>query len=69
MGSFMGRANQYKQLVMALYCKLPTIGKQIPTFPLYYQEFEPQTSEVGGEGIKTMTSLAPLTDPRYWSGR
>ena len=26
--SFVGRGNQYIQLVMVLYCKLPTIGKQ-----------------------------------------
>ena len=32
MGSFfMGRGNQYIQLVKVLYCKLPTIGKQIQT--------------------------------------
>ena len=33
MGSVMGRGNQYIQLVMVLYCKLPTNGKQLPTFP------------------------------------
>ena len=33
-GSFMGRGNQYTQLVKVLYHKLPTIGKQLPTFPL-----------------------------------
>ena len=27
--SFMGRGNQYIQLVKVLYCKLPTIGKQL----------------------------------------
>ena len=32
MGSFVGRGNQYTQLVKVLYCKLPTIGKQLPTF-------------------------------------
>ena len=31
-GSFVGRGNQYIQLVKVLYCKLPTIGKQLPTF-------------------------------------
>ena len=34
MGSFMGRGNQYIQLVKVLYCKLLTNGKQLPTFPL-----------------------------------
>ena len=28
-----GRGNQYIQLVKVLYCKLLTIGKQLPTFP------------------------------------
>ena len=32
-GSFMGRGNQYIQLVMVLYRKLPTISKKLPTFP------------------------------------
>ena len=31
--SFVGRGNQYIQLVKVLHCKLPTIGKQLPTFP------------------------------------
>ena len=31
--SFVGRGNQYIQLVKVLYCKLSTIGKQQPTFP------------------------------------
>ena len=33
MGSFVTRGNQYIQLVKVLYYKLPTIGKQLPTFP------------------------------------
>ena len=33
-GSFVGRGNQYIQLVSRfLYCKQPTIGEQLPTFP------------------------------------
>ena len=32
-GSFMGRGNQYTQLVKVPYCKLLTINKQLPTFP------------------------------------
>ena len=31
-GSFVGRGNQYIQLAKVLYCKLPTIGKQLPVF-------------------------------------
>ena len=34
MGSFMGRKKRYIQLVKAVYCKLPTSGKQLPAFPL-----------------------------------
>ena len=34
MGNFMGRGNQYIQLVKVLYCKLLTNGKQQPAFPL-----------------------------------
>ena len=33
-GSFMGRGNQYIQLVDVLYCKLLTNGKQLLAFPL-----------------------------------
>ena len=54
MGSFVSKGNQYIQLVKVLYCKLPTIGKQLPTFPHY----EPQTSKVGGECVTTV----PLRD-------
>ena len=32
MGSFVGRGNRFIHLVKVLYCKLPTIGKQLPTF-------------------------------------
>ena len=34
MGSFVGRGNQYIQLVKVLYCKLSINGKQLPAFPL-----------------------------------
>ena len=33
MGSFVGRGNKYIQLVKVLCCKVPAIGKQLPTFP------------------------------------
>ena len=33
-GSWKGRGNQYIQFARALYCKLPTNGKQLPAFPL-----------------------------------
>ena len=32
-GSFVGRGNQYIQLVKVLYCKLPTSDKQLTNFP------------------------------------
>ena len=34
MDSFVGKGNQYIQLVKVLYCKLPTNGKQLPVFLL-----------------------------------
>ena len=49
----MGRRKKFIQLVKALYLKLPTIGKKLPTFPHRSMEFEPQTSEVGGECVST----------------
>ena len=52
-GSFVGRENLYIQLVNVLYCKLPTICKQLPTFPHKVRGFEPLTSEVGGECVTT----------------
>ena len=33
-GNFMGRGNQYIQLVRVLYCKLLTNSKQLPAFLL-----------------------------------
>ena len=33
MDSFMSKRNWYIQLVKVLHCKLPTIGKELPTFP------------------------------------
>ena len=32
-GRLVDRGNQYIKLVKVLYCKLPTIGKQLPAFP------------------------------------
>ena len=32
-GIWVGRGNQYLHSVKVLYCKLPTIGQQLPTFP------------------------------------
>ena len=51
MGNFVGRGNQYIQLVQVLYSALLTISKQLPTFP-HKVWFEPLTSEVGGELYK-----------------
>ena len=33
MGCLMGKRNQYLHLIKVLYCKLPTIGMQLPAFP------------------------------------
>ena len=56
MGSFMGRGNQYIQLVKVLYCKLLTNGKQLPAFPLEVGPgTEPPISEVGGKSVNTLS--------------
>ena len=47
MGSFEGRGNQYIQYDKGLYCKLLSIGKQLPTFTHKVPGFKPLTSEVG----------------------
>ena len=57
MGRCRDRENQYMQLAKVLYCKLPTISKQLPTFQGL--EFEPLTSEVGDECVTT-AQLWPL---------
>ena len=54
---FMGRGNQYIQLVKVLYCKLPTIGKQLATTNV--PGFEPPTTEVGGKCITTRSLWVP----------
>ena len=57
-GSFIGRGNQYIQLVKVLYCKLPTNCKQLPAFPLEVGAgFE--LSEVGGESVSTLPPWPP----------
>ena len=61
MVSFVDRGNQCIQFVKILYCKLPTIGKQLPTFPTSGLGFETQTSEVGSEYVTT----APPWSPTY----
>ena len=47
-GSFVGRGNQYIQLIKILYCKLSIIGKQLPTFP---HKVLGLNTEVGGECV------------------
>ena len=42
----MGRGNLCIQLVKVPYCKLPTTGKQLQTFPLNVWPVEPQRWEV-----------------------
>ena len=55
MGNWKGRGSQYIQLVKFLYCKLPTKGKQLPTFPLEIG-LGTEPLEVGGESV---TALPP----------
>ena len=40
MSSFVGRGNQFIQLVKVLHCKLLTNGKKLPTFPHMVQGLE-----------------------------
>ena len=49
MSSFVARGNQYIQLVKVLYCKLPTISKQLPTFPHKVRVWT--TDLRGGRGV------------------
>ena len=58
--NFVFRGNQCIQLVKVLYCKLPTICKQLLTFPHKVQGFEQPTSEVGGECVTTTPPWPPL---------
>ena len=60
MSSFVGRGNQDIQLVKVLYCKLPTIGKQLPTFPQKVRLNEPPTSEVEGECVTMRHHGSPI---------
>ena len=66
MGNFMGRGNKYIQFVKVVYCKLPTIGKNLEAtnFPTYGLRFELQTSKKRGECVTTVP-LRPL--PCSWS--
>ena len=60
-GSFMGRGNQYIQLVQVLYCKLPTNGKQLPAFSLEVGlriELRPQRWEAR---VLPLCPLGPIT--------
>ena len=68
LGSFVGTGNQYIQLVKFLYCKLPTIGKQLPTFP--HIRSEVWTADLrGGRQVcyqcTTMAPFFPIYDSRY----
>ena len=51
MGRFVGRGNQYIQLDKVLYCKLPTIGKQLPTFPHDVQGLNRRPQRWEGSGL------------------
>ena len=53
-GSFVGRGNQFIQLVKDLHCKLLTIGKQLQTFPHRIRDLNQYTSDVECECITTV---------------
>ena len=50
-GSFMGRGNQYIQLFKALYCELPTKGKQLPAFSLLRSDQDLNSDLRGGREL------------------
>ena len=56
--SFVGNGNQYILLVMVLYCKLPTIGKQLPTFPHRVRGLNPNL-RVGRQVCYHCATVAP----------
>ena len=66
-GSWKGRGNQYIQFVRVLYCKLPTNGKQLPSFPLEAMpgtEPQPQRWEAR---VLPLCHLGPLIRSEYSS--
>ena len=71
--SFMGRGNQCIQLVKFLYCKLPTIGKQLPTFPHRVrgvdcrpQRWEESVLPLSHCGSPIMKILYSQLEPKIW---
>ena len=58
-GGLMGRGNHYIQLVKFLYCKLPTIGKKLPTFKhrVWGLNHQPQRWEVSVLPLCHMVAL------------
>ena len=58
MGSFVGRGNQQIQFVKVLYCKLPTIDKQLPTFLQKVQGLNQQLQ-------RWELSVVPLCPPTH----
>ena len=58
MGSFVGRGNQYIQLVKVLYCKLLISGKQLLTFPHRAQGLDHRSQ-------RWEASVLPLWSPPY----
>ena len=71
MGSSVGRGNQYIQLVKALYCKLPTISKQLPTFPHKVQGQDCQSQKWEVKCVTTVPPLPVMTNnimvTKYWN--
>ena len=58
-GSFVARGNQYTQLVKVLYCKLPTMGKQLPTFPHKVRGVNRQPQRWEASVLQHCTAVAP----------
>ena len=60
MGNFMGRGDQYIQLVKVVYCKLQIIGKKQPTFPLMVLGLNPRPQK-RDVSVLPLYHLGPLS--------
>ena len=60
--TFMGRGNKKIQLVKVMYYKLPTIGKQLSTFPhrVHGLNHRPQRSDAPWSPLYIVTGVFPV---------
>ena len=65
MGSFVGRGNQYIQLIKVLYCKLLTICKQLPTFPHKVQDLNRHSKKWEASMLPLWPKLLVCSEMQY----